>query len=171
MQGFMRWIGTQDNITFLIAVASFLITTVHVLASLIKSLESYSVDVIDYVKRTGRVVQFLVCVSNLSDMPLTVISIDFSVATCELHPKAIRNNPGAWNFQKTAEFPLCISPHSCQYAYLEFLDGDFQHMQLCRGTAVTFRIRSTRHLGQKSIILGDTSHYLHTKARSPVPRG
>lgn len=162
---FYKWFCDRDNITFLIAVISFLLTTYQLVRNAVLSKENYKVSAIDYAKRRNDCVQFLLCVENLSKSPLCISEITFYGTTCELTKKAIHGNPHDWNFQSTGDFPLCIQPHSSQYVYVEFLDialGTFPHIELCRGTAVTFEIRSTHRLARKKLMLGDISHYLHT---------
>ena len=164
----MNWLFTQENITFAIAVAGFLLSLGQIIVSLIKSRENYRLAVVDYAQRDPNCIQFLMCVENRANLPLCITSIGFQGVTCELVRKAIRETPDAWNFQHTADFPLCLAPHSSLYAYVEFLDvssGSFSHTALCHGTTVSFEIHSTRKLAQKKLVLGDISHYLHTTAQ------
>lgn len=150
-------------ISCFIAVASFTMSTLSIVLAYIKGRESYTFDVIDYAWRNNRVIQFLISISNRSDNPLTITDITFDKTVCELVPKAIRGDVGAWNFQTTPHFPLCIPAHGCQYAYLEFVGGPFPQNLLDQGKVVTFQIRTTRMQGQKIVSLGRISHYLHMR--------
>ena len=165
---FFEWFQDRNNITFLISVIGFILTTYQLIRNVILSRENYVISVIDYVKRRDDCIQFLFGIENRSSYPLCISEITFYGITCELERKAIRQRPSSWNFQSTGNFPLCIQAHSSQYVYVEFLDvpcDTFPHIQLCRGTTVTFGIRSTRSLAQKKLMLGDISHYLHTMAQ------
>ena len=153
----------QDTITFLIAVVSFIVSIGSSIVSAFKSRESYTVEVIDYAYRNSEVIQFLICITNNSNTPLSVIDISVFGTVCELYPKKIWGNPGEWNFRHTSEFPVAISAHSCRNLYLEFCGENFESWRLAPGIETNFEIRSTRKLVQKSVSLGKTSHYLHTR--------
>lgn len=167
----MAWIlNNIDNLTFAMAVISFLYSICDFIATQIKSKERYKLAVIDYANRGTDVIQFLVSITNCSDEPLTITEISVFGTTCELTSKAIRGNPEQWNFRHTPDFPICIDAHSCSYAYLEFVKQGIGQNQLDRETAVIFQIRSTRRQAQKTVTLGPKSHYLHSREQSPNPQ-
>lgn len=153
----------MEIIALIISVSSFLLSVYTIVSAKIKAVEKYDIDIVDYMVYDNTSTQFLVCVSNKSSEPLSILSISYNGIICELEPKKIKNNPPDWNFQSTPRFPLCIAAHGCQYAYLEFVDRIHPHKSLCRETTVNFQIRSTRKTVHKKISLGEPSHYLHTK--------
>lgn len=152
---------TKENITFLIAVISFCLSVFSLIKSAIQNRESYEIKLIDYATRKKDIVQFMVVILNYSANPLSIVSFSAGETTCELVSKAIRGYPENWNFRSTPNFPVCIPAHGCQYAYLEFVG--YQGIPLAPGTKLTFEIRSTHQRRSKTVLLGDTSHYLHTR--------
>ena len=166
----LNWFCVQDNITFLIAVAGFIMSLITTVRNAFNARESYSIEVIDYAFRDSHNVQFLICITNRSDSALSIIDIKVFETICELYPKKIYGEPENWNFRHTANFPLCIPAHGCQHAYLEFLDGSFQADRLGPGKTVRFEIRSTRRQVRKNVTLGNESHYLHTRNQTRYHR-
>lgn len=162
----MDWFLKQDNITFLIAVIGFAMSVCNALRNWFRTMERYRFEVIDYAFRRKDVIQFLICISNNSDSPLTIVDISVFGVICELEPKSIWGDPGQWNFRHTPDFPLCIPAHSSQYAYLEFVDDNYGFPKLVPGKTVMFEIRSTDLRAQKTVTLGNESHYLHTRGKS-----
>lgn len=159
----INWISARDNVTFLIAVAGFVMSCYTAVRNVIRSRECYTLDAIDYENRSPNIIQFLVCVSNQSDTPLVITEISVFGTICELEPKAIRRKPEDWNFRHTADFPLCVAARCSQYAYLEFCGDNHGFCQLAPGQTVLFEIRSTRKRAQKTVTLWNKSHYLHTR--------
>ena len=149
--------------TFSISLIGFGLSVYNFVHSLITSRENYVLDIIDYEVCTKRVTQFLVCFSNKSDSPLSIISVSYDGTICELEPKKIKGFPTDWNFQSSPRFPLCVPARGCQYAYLEFVSRSPKQKPLSPHTAVNFEIRSTRKLVQKTVSLPEKSHYLHTR--------
>lgn len=149
------------NWELIIAFVSLGISCFTWISSNINSREKYDISVIDYAKRPNNIFQILIVITNCSDNPLTIKSIYCEKTICELEPKMIRGYPGKFGFVSTPQFPLCIPAHGCQYAYLEFLN--FQHTSPVPGTTLNLEIHSTLKLVSKTVLLGDISHYLHTK--------
>lgn len=158
--GSINHITSQDFYNIL-GILGFILSASLTAYSLFKSRENYSISVIDYANRAKDVTQFLIIITNNSSNPLAISSIIYEGTDCELEPKKIRGQVGCWGFVSTPRFPVCISAHGCQYVYLEFVDVPY--IPLSRGTAVTFQIQSTRTLADKIVILGDISHYLHSR--------
>lgn len=125
----------------------------------IKERESYSMDIIDY-RAFCTESQFLLCFSNTSTCPLTIIGIKYDGIICLLEPKAIETRRGV-PVRMTAEFPLCIPAHGAQYTYVLFPGAGVPHKQLTPGTVVNFQIQTTRSLSQRTVILSHTGYYLH----------
>lgn len=154
---------TQDNITTAIAVLGFVLTAAQLFHQIKTNQEHFKIEVIDYVvcplwDRT--VVQFLVCTSNLSSRPLTIVTISYDGVCCELEPKPVKGLQGSLEYHITPQFPLCIPGHGAQYFYLEFVIRPVKQISLSPGTAVTFEICTTGSVTTKSVLLGDKSHYL-----------
>ena len=166
----LDWILNIDNLTFLMAAIGFVYSIYDFIATRISAKESYQITVVDYATRWDNVLQVLVCITNQSSEPLSIAEISVFGTVCELRPKAIFGLPGNWNFQHTAEFPLCIDRQGCTYAYLEFVGEGLGHKQLNPGTTVNFQIHSTRRQARKTVILGPRSHYLHSREQSPIPQ-
>lgn len=153
------WIGL--NWEFAISVISLIISCSVVISNRIKSREKYDISVIDYKLTRSDILQLLIVITNYSDSPLSIKSVSCQGADCELEPKPIRGKPGSLRFAATSRFPICIEAHGCQYVYLEFLD--YQHTPPVPGISLTLQICSTRKQEQKMLLLGDISHYLHTR--------
>lgn len=149
------------NWELIIAIISLIVSCSVLISNKIKSREKYSISVIDYALRHPDILQLLVVITNCSDSPLTIKSIFCHESICELEPKMIRGLPGKFGFVSTPQFPLCIPSHGCQYAYLEFLN--YQHTPPTAGASLTLEIHSTLKPERKTVLLGDISHYLHTK--------
>lgn len=154
---------TRDDITFWIAVGGFILSVYNAVSKWISNRENYRLELIDYAYRSRNVVQFLVCVSNLSSSPLTLTEISVFGTTCERIPKKIYGKPGEWNFRHTEEFPLCVPARSSKFYYLEFVDSRSGFPALSPGKTVIFEIRSTFRRRQKTVLLSNESHYLHTR--------
>ena len=148
------------NWELIIAIISLIVSCSVLISSKIKSREKYTISVVDYALRRRDILQLLVVITNCSDSPLTIKSIFCHESICELEPKMIRGLPDKFGFVSTPRFPLCIPAHGCQYAYLEFLN--YRHTPPVPGTSLTLEIHSTLKPVQKTALLGDISHYLHT---------
>ena len=159
----IKWFFDIDNLTFLMAMLGFIYAVLDIAVSWLRSRESYKLSVIDYEHRNPDVAQFLIAITNKSNNPLVISGISVFGTTCELLPKAIRGTPEKWNFQHTAEFPICVEAHGCCYAFLEHVSPGIGQNPLDPGITVTFQIRSTRKLARKKITLGNRSHYLHKR--------
>ena len=162
MNDLLNWLGVRDNVTFAIAVVSFLISCYTVITNWYKSLECYELRVVDYTTHSD-IAQMLLCIENHSASPLTVVEFSAFGVTCELRPKRIRGKPESFGFQATPQFPLCIPAHGAQYAYLEFVGADLPVAGLYPGSTVLLRVRTTRREESVSLRLSRLSCYLHTR--------
>lgn len=156
------------NWELIISFGSLCISGFILVSNHMKSKESYDISVIDYAKPFNHVFQMLIVITNYSDSPLTISSVYCAGTICELQPKKIRGVPGQFGFCATPQFPLCIPAHGCQYVYLEFLN--YPHTAPTPGTTLSLKIYSTRKMELKNVLLGDISHYLHTKEQLRVLR-
>lgn len=150
------------NWELIIAIISLIVSCSVLISNKINSREKYSISVIDYAMRTNDIMQLLIVITNLSESPLTIKYVTCGETMCELEPRKIHGVPGKLNFASSARFPLCIPAHGCKYAYLEF--QNYQHTPLAAGVNLTLEIHSTLKPERKTVLLGDISHYLHTKA-------
>ena len=155
-----------EKTTFVIAVLGFLFSCVHGLTAICKNLEKYKISVIDYRKFTPKTVTFFLCVTNRSSSTLTLTAVKFCGVECELEPKKIKNHPSPEAFYWSAQFPVQIPPRQAQIFYIEFVDEHLRNIELNPGTAVNFQIRSTRRQARKSLLLGQPSHYLHSRCNN-----
>lgn len=151
-------------ITSVAGVLGFILSLWLAISNAYRNRECYAFSIIDYeVQESRHVVRFLVCITNKSSRALTITEITYCGVCCELEPKRIRGAEGKLGFQATPDFPLCVPAHGAQYAYLQFASEDLAGTELSPGTSVNFQIRSTLHQVQKTELLGNISHYLHTK--------
>ncbi len=162
---------TQPNASFspniqdiynILSIIGFILSAGITIHTWRKSRECYHISVIDYEVHHS-VFQLLIAISNCSSNPLVIHTISCGGIDCELEPKPIRGKPGSFGFEATPRFPLCIEAYGCHYAYLEFVD--YPHTSPTPGTNLTLEIHSTRKQVQKTLLLGDKSHYLHTRAQ------
>lgn len=164
MNNLLDWLGVRDNVTFFIAVASFIMSVWATGSAFLRSLESYAVEVIDHSTPRSDVMQLMVCIRNASSSPLTVLSFSMFGTTCELRPKKIRGNPEAFGFQGTPQFPICIPARGAVYAYVEFVGSDLPIAGLYPGRKVDLSVRSTIREQTLTITLPDTACYLHSRS-------
>lgn len=165
MDKIISWFLIRDNVTFAIAVVGFFMSLYSTIKLTWQSRESYHIDVIDYVKGFERIVQLYICVTNHSSSPLAIKEILINGVRCELWPKAIRGKEDKWDFQSTPQFPLCIAPRHCQYAFIEFVSSELKDVSLKSGDKLCLKVQTSKKTEEKTILLGDTSHYLHPAKR------
>lgn len=153
-------------IASIVGVLGFLLSLYSLVSRAIKARETYTLSVIDY--DTQRIrgiwsVRFLVCIENRSDSPLCIVSVSLDGVACTLEPKPVRGNPGAFDFQATAQFPLSVAAHHCRYFYLDFPFESAPEPPLTHGTPVSFCMRSTRRATVQTLPLPHMGCYLHTR--------
>lgn len=159
------WFCDRDNVTFFIAVVGFVLSIYSTIKISIQNRESYKIEVIDYTKALERVVQLYICITNLSSSPLAIKEISLNGVTCELWPKAIRGDENKWNFQCTPQFPICIAGRHCQYAFIEFVSSELKDVPLKSGDKLSLKVQTSKKTTEKTILLGNVSHYLHPTKR------
>ena len=151
---------TVDFLVDLAGIAGFVLSVVLAFLSLIRSRESYGVTVIDYAD-FGPSTRFLISFSNRSANPLVITQLRFCGTICELEPKMIRGEPNTWNGVTTPRFPVCVPAHEAAFAYIEFVGCP--NNPLAPDMLVTFQIQTTTHLGLKTVLLPNKSHYLNRR--------
>lgn len=164
MNDLLNWLGVRDNVTFGISVVSFILSVWTAVSAFIRSRECYTVEVIDHSTPRSDVMQLMLCISNCSSSPLTILSFSMFGTTCELRPKKIRGNPADFGFQGTPQFPICVPARGAVYAYVEFVAGDLPVAGLYPGRRVDLTVRSTLRAQTLSITLPDTACYLHRRS-------
>lgn len=149
-----------DILTDSAAILGFALSTSILLFGLFRNRENFTLDVIDY-SDFGGLARFFVCIINYSHKPLVITTMSFDGAECELEPRTLRGEVGSPKSAETACFPISIPAREAQMVYIAFPRR--QHTRLSSGTTVTFQIRTIRRRVQKSVLLGNTAHYLHSK--------
>ena len=156
-------IFSKENVTFLIAVAGFFMSSLTWLKEFWSKRNALDLSIIDYKKYENGVVQFYIQFHNKSSIPASISKVDLELRekwyTCELEPKLIKKTVS--NCAKTPQFPIPVEPNSFYACYLEFLK--IPNMQLAPGTVVSFQIHTSRGILTKSITLSSEEHYLHKK--------
>ena len=151
-------------ITFWIAVAGFLMSAVTWIRDFWMRRNSIELTVLDYTQRSGGILQFFLLFQNKSTVPASVSKLlalcGDNWYACELEPKMIKKTPSGYEV-KTPCFPLSLPPSAFTSAYFEFLKT--KDSGLAPGTTVSFQIHTSRGTLTKSITLGDTGHYLHSR--------
>lgn len=138
----------------------FLLSLYLAFNSWYKNRLSFNISVLDY-NNFGNSVRFLMLVENRSKCPLVVSAITAFETTCELEPKLIRGNPTAWNGAVSARLPIRVRARDIEIFYIELLTG--RTVPLSAGTQVTFQIHTIGRTEQKTVLLGNKSHYLNKK--------
>lgn len=154
----------QDfSLADLSGIAGFLLSLFILFRDCRRNRLSFSVDVIDYADFGGST-RFYLLITNHSHRPLTITKIVYDGILCELDPKKIRNRPDDWNFQHSAQFPVCIAALDARMVYLEFVAPP--HTQLSPGRAVSFRIQTISRSVSKTLTLSNRLCYLNTSRSS-----
>lgn len=156
---------TLDSTQLVINVLSILAFFMSAFLSASKFLSSrrnIGITIHDYSSPMGTV-QFFVNFQNNSSTGISIHLISVIAngkeRQCELLPKMIRKENS--EIFKTTSFPIFLSPEQGYLCFLEFLHC--QDIQLSPGKTVDFRIYSNRVVINKSVTLGNTSHYLHIR--------
>ena len=149
-----------DLLVDLAGIAGFILSVILAFFSFIRSRECYRISVIDFAD-FGPSTRFLISFSNRSASPLVITEICFCGTICELEPKKIRGEPGAWNGVTTPAFPICVPAHEAAFAYIEFVNCP--NDPLAPDMQVTFQIQTTARRGLKTVLLPSRSHYLNRR--------
>ncbi len=152
---------SKENITFVIAVAGFLMSALSWLKEFWQKRNAIDLVIIDYANPKRSIVQFYLQFQNKSSMPASVSMIEVESKgndySCELEPKLIKETRSVRIL--TPQFPLSLPPMAFYSCYLEFLG--VPNTQLGPGTVVSFRIHTSRGILRKSLTLSCKGHYLH----------
>ena len=139
----------------------FLLSLYLAFRSWIEKRINFKISVLDY-NDYSESVRFLLAIENHSKSPLVISSISAFETVCELEPKRIRGNPTAWNGAISARLPIRVPARDTEIFYIELLTQ--RPIPLSAGTPVTFQIQAIGHTEQKTVLLGNRSHYLNKKA-------
>ena len=153
----------KENITFALSIFGATGTILTWVISTIKHRKNIKLSVIDY-NSWKNINQFFITIQNKSHSKISISSIQIvhnkQLICCELEPKIIKSRTNA-PATYTPQFPLNINGMEGFSVYLEFINC--QDMLLTHGKTVDFQVYTNRGQIKKSIILGDISHYLHSK--------
>lgn len=150
----------------LISVLAFGMSAATWIFTIIKNRKNLSMEIIDYRKYT-KSAHFYVCVTNKSQSPISITSIKIpNISSCVLEPRVVREfidskTKTITDKIKTPAFPINLQGKEGLNCYLEFLA--FQETSLFQGKIIDFEIYTNRGLIKKSIVLGSTERYLHSK--------
>lgn len=151
-------------ITFIIAVAGFLMSLATWLRELVLYRNRIDLEIIDYTQYRD-ILQFFLRFRNKSSLPAYIAKISISSDKelwhdCELEPKRIKKTPSGYEAM-TPRIPISLPPISFSADYFEFLG--------CQGTSLTagkqmfFQIHTSRGILEKSLKLSEPGNYLHSK--------
>lgn len=139
-------------------IAGFCISIFLLFLDWFRKKETYQLSVLDYAD-FGGTTRFFIIIQNNSTRPLIIKEITYCEVACELLPKRIRGNPESWNGAATHRFPIRVLPHDAEAVFLEFLV--VAQNPLTPGTTVNFQIQTISQTEERSLLLGNKSHYLN----------
>lgn len=120
-----------------------------------------TLEVKDYTKIFGRVVQIYLYIHNDSGVPITITGLSIAhnntFYPCELLPKKIRGEGDS--LVKTPTFPISLSPHQGILVPFEFLNC--QDIALTPYKTFDLEIYTNRKALRKSLTLVQPDHLLH----------
>lgn len=166
MECFLALFTSENTQTVynLFGILGFALSAFLWLVLFFNSRKNLKIEIKDAHRLNGSVVQFFLFVYNSSSNPICISSFeligDNASSTCELIPKLIIEGKSSSIF--TPSFPINISAHQGFPCFLEFLNC--QDIPLEIGKTVVFLIHTNRGEVNKSLILPNTSHYLHKKS-------
>ena len=154
---------TRENITLLIAIIGAIGSISSWIYMAVANRKNVSFEIVDYASHFKEIKQLFVFLQNKSSIPIVITSIQFRLGNrqypCELIPKKILEK--ADRVYSTPMFPINLSPHYGESFFLEFINC--QDILLAPENTVYFVIYTNRGVINKSLTLGETSHYLHKK--------
>lgn len=158
-------IFTLDNTQLVINVLSIMAFVMSAFLSVSKFLSArrnIKIVIYDYSQPLGTV-QFFIHFQNMASSNVSIQSISIieneREYPCELIPKKIRGSDS--ELLKSTDFPIFLCPDQGYLCSLEFVSC--RDIQLVPGKKVDLRIYSNRGLINRSVTLGNTSHYLHIR--------
>ena len=150
----------------IISVLAFGMSAATWIFTIIKNRKNLSIEIIDYLKYV-KSAHFYVCIQNNSSSAISITSIKIpNISSCTLEPKIVKEftdtkTKTITDKIKTPAFPINLQGKEGLNCYLEF--PNFQKTSLIQGKMIEFEIYTNRGLIKKSIILGSTERYLHSK--------
>ena len=155
-------IANQSDITFILALIGSIGSICGWIYTFITTRKRIEIDIVDY-SALRNVAQFFINIQNKSFSPICINSISFlydgNYVHCELIPKKIRGRDN--ELLCTPMFPLNLSPRQGCLHFFEFVNCP--NISLDSDKKVSFVIHTNRGPIKTSVILGDTSRYLHIK--------
>lgn len=151
---------TQDTYNIL-GIIGFILSALIWIYTYRKNRVLLDVEIKDYTKVFGRVVQLYLYIQNNSGSPLTISGISIvhneKKYPCVLLPRKIRGT--GEDLIKTPMFPINLSPHEGILLPFEF--SNCQDIELALDKTVALEIYTNRKMIEKSLILGRPDHLLH----------
>ena len=127
MREIIIWLKTEPNMSLVAPFFSIISLFVSVSDRVIrwfKRRESYKVTLLECDKTRAITVVLFVNITNYSDSPLTITSMELNDVKCHLTPQKIYGEPEDFYFCASPRFPICISPHGSANYHLEFWNFD-----------------------------------------------
>ena len=158
-------IFTLDNTQLVINVLSitaFVMSAFLSVSKFLSARRNIKIVIYDYSQPLGTV-QFFIHFQNMASSNVSIQSISIieneREYPCELIPKKIRGSDS--ELLKSTDFPIFLCPDQGYLCFLEFVSC--RDIQLVPGKKVDLRIYSNRGPINRSVTLGNTSHYLHIR--------
>lgn len=157
-------LSTTDSIQSLynlLGITGFLLSAIIWIYTIFQKRCDLFLDIKDYTKVFGRVIQLYLYIQNLSDSPITISGISIAhnntFFPCELLPKKIRGEGDS--LIKTPMFPINLAPHQGILVPFEFLNC--QDIALTPYKTLDLEIYTNRKVLRKSLTLVQPDHLLH----------
>ena len=158
---FLTLSNTQLIINVL-SIAAFLMSAFLSISKFVSQRRNIKIVIYDYAQPLGTV-QFFIHFQNMASSNISIQSISIieneREYPCELIPKKIRG--AGSELLKSAGFPIFLCQDQGYLCFLEFVSC--QDIQLAPGKTVALRIYSNHGPIDRSVTLGNTSHYLHIR--------
>lgn len=158
---FLTLNNTQLVINVL-SIAAFVMSAFLSINKFVSQRKNIKIVIYDYAQPLG-VVQFFIHFQNMASSNISIQSVSIiengREYPCELIPKKIRGSGS--DVLKSTEFPVFLCQDQGYLCFLEFVSC--QDIQLVPGKTVDLRIYSNHGPIDRSVTLGNTSHYLHIR--------
>lgn len=159
---FVSGLLTKSNITFALSLFGSAGTFYVFVKSRIEAQKNIDIAVVDY-SNQDEIHQFMMRINNQSSKPICISVVSFFYENkkydCELIHKKILHHAPELPWILNPYFPLNIPSLTGRTYFLEFLDCP--DMQVNPGKTVCFQFQTNRGVINKTVILGERSHYLN----------
>lgn len=142
-------------------ILGFVLSALLWLCTVLKNRTNLCIEVKDYTKAFGEIVQLYLYIQNQSDSPITISGISIvhyeKKLPCELIPKKIRKTGD--DIIYTPHFPINLSPQQGVCFPLEFLNC--RDIEVGPDKKVALEIYTNRKVIKESLILSQPNTLLH----------